>query len=188
MKWLLYIILATSALEAHAIQYENDELKVFIEPKWKDLEQNNSKSSQFGGKWILVGSITFKKKTKDPLHMTKLNLHWNGTPLENLIGSLYDKSLDKEFMPIEDALLCDGCWNRATQTLILKFNKRKPLNAVNVFYIVLTVPDHLEQTLKHGSFDILPSSIPTPMTPRMRDSLRLSLDILDVMTLKEDRH
>jgi hypothetical protein len=186
MKWLLCIVLTTIGFKSFAAKYENDEVKVLIEPMWQDLEPSNVKVSQFGGKWILVGNITFKKKIKDSLLLTKIDLHWNGAPLQNLIGSLYDKPLDKEFMPIEDSLLSDGHWNKNTQTLILKFNKSKPLNAVSTFCVVLTVPEKLEPILKHGSFDILTSSMPQPISPPMHDSLRLSLDILDTISIKAD--
>jgi hypothetical protein len=179
MKWLLCIITTITALSAHTAHHDNEELKVIVEPKWEDLERNKTKITQFGGKWIVVGSITFKKKSKDPIFLTKIDLHWNGAPLEKLTGSLYDKPLDKEFMAIEDVLLCDGCWNKTAQTLILKFNSKKPLNAVNIFYIVLTVPEQLEPTLKHGSFDITATSLPEPIALQLQDSLRLSLDIVD---------
>lgn len=182
MKQLVCIMLTATALTIQAAHQEHEAVKVFIEPKWQDLENDSAIAQQFGGKWILVGSITFKKKSTMPVALTKLELHWNGTPLHHLMGSLYDKPLDKEFMAVEETLLSDGHWNQTTQTLILKFNKRKTLNAVNVFYVVLTVPEHLESTLKRGSFDVCTSSLPHPIA---HDSLRLSLDVFDSESISQ---
>lgn len=178
MKRLLWIIVMAAGCNAKTEHHDHEEVRVIVEPKWQNLEPNHAHACQFGGKWMLAGSITFKKKTKDTLYLTELDLHWNGKPLDNLVGSLYDKPLDKEFMAIEDALICDGTWNKTTQTLLLKFDKKRTLNAVTIFYLVLTVPEHLESTLKHGSFDIHATSIPEPLILDTHD-FRLSLDVLD---------
>ncbi len=179
MKLILGIIITAATLNAQAMIHEGKELKVIIQPKWKSIDNNNINNSLFGGKWILAGTITFKKKTLEPLCLSKLELRWNGPTLNKLIGSLYEKPNDKEFMAIEDALLCDGFWNTKTQTLILKFNKQKTLSAVNTFCVVLTVPAALEETLRHGSFDITTTSLPEPIALQLQDSLRLSLDVAD---------
>lgn len=186
MKRALYLIVATNLIISSYLMsehtHEHDELRVIIEPHWQNLEHSAEHASRFGGQWILAGSITFKKKTKRPLFLTELHLTWHGPHVTNLLGSLYDKPLDKTFMPIEDSLLCDGSWNEKTQTLLLRFNTKKALSAVDIFYLVLTVPHHLEPELKKGYFDIQAVSVPEPLSFHTHDSLRLSLDALDCIT------
>lgn len=135
---------------------------IILEPKWQNLENNKQKNKIFGGKWILAGSITFRKKSKDTVYLSKLIFRWKGKKIDNLLGSLYKKNLDKKFLPIEDSLICDSYWNKKKQTLIFNFKKQVSLGPTSIFYLVLTVPDKLENTLKQGSFFIESHCLPTP--------------------------
>lgn len=156
-QWILSIILSLSpAMLCKA------ECSITLKPKWRDLDGNSTKAAQFGGKWILVGSITFKR-CKDPIFIETINLHWNGEPLDNLIASLYRKNLDKElFMPIEENLVCDGIWSKNKQTLILNFDEKENLAPTTVFYLVLTVPEDIEPILTMGSFSLEDQCLPKP--------------------------
>lgn len=70
-----------------------DNFTITLEPTWKNLEQRKTKNiRKFGGKWILAGSITFKKKAKDTVTLGKIYLQWHGPTLENVVGSLYKKT------------------------------------------------------------------------------------------------
>ena len=53
---LIGMIVAT-----HVINAEQEFFKVVVEPRWQNLEQNSERCKQFGGKWILAGSITYRK-------------------------------------------------------------------------------------------------------------------------------
>jgi len=138
-----------------------EEFNIILKSKWCDLDGNCAKATEFGGKWILVGSITFKKRCKDPICIETINLHWNGEPLNNLIASLYRKNLDKDnFLPIEENLVCDGIWNKNKQTLVLNFDERENLAPTTIFYLVLTVPESIEPILRKGSFSLEEQCLP----------------------------
>lgn len=166
MKKCISMILMSIIVSLHA--NTDNEFAIAIEPHWQDIDSNNyNHAERFGGKWILVGSITFKKKAKDPVNLTRLYLHWNGAPLDTLAASLYREAQHKQFLPLEDFLMCDGTWNRLTQTLMLDFEKQESLGLANTFHLVLTVPSHLEQTIKHGSFTIVKNRLPDPFQVAM---------------------
>lgn len=159
MKHLIWLLIITPTM-AQALPVED--FNVILQAQWQDLEHNAPKAKDFGGKWILAGSITFKKKVKDTVHLSKLYLQWQGKSIENLVASLYRKNNEDKFMPIQENLICDGQWNKTQQTLLLNFDKRETLGPVNTYYLVLTVPDVLEPTLKKGSFDVMVASLPEP--------------------------
>lgn len=143
---------------------------VIIEPQWYDLEQNDpQKEKLFGGKWMLVGTITFEKKAKDPISLRELYLRWNGENLARLNASLYKRKPGKPFLAIEENLLCDGTWNATNQTLTLPFGQKQSLGPVNKFYLVLTVPKTLEQKLKRGNFCIEKNCLPHQFRLSARD-------------------
>ncbi len=130
--------------------------------QWKDLEQNNKNVDFFGGKWILAGSITFKKKSKETIYLSRLTFRWKGNNVDNLLGSLYRKDLDKEFLPVEEFFISDSYWNKKKQMLIFNFNKPISLGPTNIFYLVLTVPEELEPMMKEGLFVVESNSLPQP--------------------------
>lgn len=149
---------------------------IVIEPKWRDLEYDHHHNIElFGGKWILAGSITFRKKSKDTIYLSKLTFRWKGIKLDNLLGSLYKKDLDKRFLPIEEFLISDSSWNRKKQTLVFNFKKKVSLGPKNIFYLVLTVPEKIEPTLKQGSFIVESNGLPIPFKSLARNqSLNLA--------------
>ena len=139
------------------------EFDIVIQPQWKDLEPDSEKVQKFGGKWILAGNITFRKKSKQTIHLDQLHLHWNGAPINRLVASLYKQDLDKPFCPIEKHVMCDGCWNKKKQLLKFSFNTKQTLGSKNIFCLVLTVPEDLEPTLKAGAFELVPHALPDPL-------------------------
>lgn len=139
-----------------------------VEPKWQDLEHNQQHTDLFGGKWILAGSIIFKKKSNETIHISKLLFRWRGDKIENLLGSLYKKNIDKKFLAIEEHHISDSYWNRKKQTLIFNFKKPVSLGARNEFYLVLTVPNQLEQIIKEGNFIVELSGLPMPLRSVIR--------------------
>lgn len=140
-----------------------EEFNIILKSKWCDLDGNCTKVNDFGGKWVLVGSITFKKRCKDPICIETISLHWNGEQLDNLIASLYKKNLEKDhFLPIEENLVCDGTWNKTKQTLLLNFDEKENLAPTTIFYLVLTVPESIEPILKNGFFSLEEHYLPKP--------------------------
>lgn len=140
----------------------SQQFTIKIEPKWDDLDKNN-KLSQFDDKWILAADITIKKTSPNYVALNELNLCWHGKSgkkINQLIASLYEKNSDKNFMPIEQYLICDSIWKKSEQKLILKFKEPKMLFAVNKFSLVLTVPKELINTLKSGHFTLDTECLP----------------------------
>jgi hypothetical protein len=147
-----------------------NDCSISLEACWSNLEHSNTHRDVFGGQWILIGIITFRKKIKDDIKLEKLRLQWNGAHLTHLSGSLYKKIPDKKFLPIEENFLCDGVWNRAQQHLTLDFHdKKQTLGPLNIFYLVLTVPHAIEDTLKHGQFSLAKACLPQPFATQEKD-------------------
>ncbi len=139
---------------------------ISLEPCWNNLEQKNTKKEVFGGQqWVHIGCLTFRKNVNKKIKLTQINLCWHGDKIEQLNGSLYKKAPHQKFIPIEDNLLCDSTWDNGNQHLMLDFSNRKQtLGPVNTFYLVLTVPDHLESTLKKGHFSLTKTCLPEPFS------------------------
>jgi hypothetical protein len=178
MKRFIYLIVPI-LLSASVHAAEN--FDITLKSKWCDLDGNCSKETDFGGKWILVGSITFKKRSKDPVSIENIRLLWKGDTIDHLTGSLYKKDLDKDFLPIEENLICDSEWNKAKQTLVLNFDEKENLGPTTVFYLVLTVPGSIEPLLKKGSFCIEEQCLPKPFKHCAQHE-KLSLAINDTPT------
>jgi hypothetical protein len=170
----LAILMSLGAAECVA---NFNDFQVILEPMWENLQHDSQRAKELGGEWILLGSITFKKKSED-IWLQYMCLKWHGQHIKHLNASLYKKNLDKKFLPIEENLVCDSCWNSKTQTLILNFNKRHRLGAVDVFYLVLTVPHTIEKRLKDGAFTIEEQCLPEQFKPcARRDELTLAVHI-----------
>ena len=172
-----YIIISFFCIFLFLTSTAEDNFDIVLKPKWRNLDNNNNKKDiDFGGKWILVGSITFKKKSKEPLFIDTISLRWNGEPITNLIASLYKKNFSKDFLPIEDNLICDGLWNNTKQTIIFNFEEKETLTPRTTFYLVLTIPEIIEDILTKGSFSLEEQSLPKPFKQQLQ-SMNLSLTI-----------
>lgn len=183
-KTVIFMLLPS--LVPHRIA-SSDPYKIIIEPLWQDLDQHQHDASQptlFDSKWILIGSITFEKRPKEPVTMHRLHLKWQGQHLENLTASLYRKLPDKDFYPLEANLVCDGIWCANKQTVILTFNEEKTLGPRTIFYFVVTVPQEMEAVLKQGRFFLLKHTLPESFQPLSDDeNLCLSLDAINSITI-----
>ncbi len=83
-------------------------------------------------------------------------------------------------MPIEDYLVWDGSWNRTHQRLVLDFHdKKQTLGPRNVFYLVFTVPESIEPSLKNGYFSLTKTNLPDALYKNNQD---LKLDLAQVHT------
>jgi hypothetical protein len=145
---------------------------ITVEPQWVELDYN---APHFHSSWILIGNVTFKKRSKEPACMEQMVLQWKGPQIDGMLGSLYKKSVDKQFLPIEDNLVCDGCWNKTKQQLSFKFCKRQNLRATNIFCIVLTLPSNLINRVRQGRFEIESDHLPTTFKTALNCPLSLSL-------------
>lgn len=162
MKRIFFILLSAIINFSCMMSYAVDNFDIILKSKWQQLGCNDNKCADFGGKWIIIGSITFKRRSKDPIFVDKINLRWHGGNLDHLIASLYRKNIGKEFLAIEQSLICDGQWNSKTQTLILDFDEEEKLGTTSVFYLVLTIPETVEPILKGGHFCLENNCLPHP--------------------------
>jgi len=160
MKYVTYLIPVFMLTAPSSLYTTTNEFSVVLESKWENLESNTKKIKEFGGKWVLVGSITFKKNSKESVNLNEIYLSWQGETIKNLVGSLYKKKSDKDFIPIQDYLICDSAWNKTKQTLILKFDEKQTLGPTTTFYLVLTIPEEIEKIVKKGSFVVEKEYLP----------------------------
>lgn len=162
-------------------QVAQEKCPIILESQWHNLDNNDSKVEHFGGKWVLVGSITFKRKSKEPIFLDKISFVWHGEQIDNLIASLYKKPYNKEFLAIEENLICDGIWNEKTQTLIFDFDDQEKLAPTTTFYLVLTIPQTIETILKSGYFSLKDTSLSVLFKQSIPEE-KLILAINDVAT------
>jgi hypothetical protein len=116
---------------------------------WKEFLSNDAVSEINQKKWAWVGLITMKSKI--PLKLKTLNLHWLGKKIDSLQASLYQKKeTDPQLIPIQHNLVCDGTWDSIKQEL--SFNVDQKVVAINSYYLVLSFPKQEEKTIKTGQF------------------------------------
>jgi hypothetical protein len=163
-------------LFAPTLCHTTDHFEIVLKSKWRPLDNNAQHEIDFGGKWVLVGGITFKKKSKDPLFIDSLCLRWHGAYLDNVIASLYKKTPSKEFLPIENNLVCDWTWNKTKQVIMFNFSDKETLHPTTTFYLVLTIPPENEQLLKNGTFSLEEQCLPKPFKQSLQ-TMQLSLTI-----------
>lgn len=179
MKTIRYILLFGTVIAVLPVQARQEPFKVIVKAKWKNLDSNPQRIKRFGGKWILAGSITFKKRSPEMVFLDEIQLTWKGKNIDKLMGSLYEKNNMSLFLPIEKYLVCDSMWKQSTQQLFLRFNRPLTLGAVNTFYLVLTVPEELETVLKNGRFSIEQDGLPLPYREYVKGhELSLTLNTL----------
>jgi hypothetical protein len=173
MKHYFYIIAMSISCSIFAAS-RVDDFAITLDPTWQILECDRDKCKEFGGKWVIIGSITFKKKAKEPVNLTRLYLHWNGAHLDMFVGSLYKKQEDKDFLAIQENLVCDGTWDTANQTILFNFDKKQTLGLTNIFYVVLTIPESTEPLIKQGSFELVTHYLPEQFQPATTQQLSLA--------------
>lgn len=163
------IVLSTMlALPIHSTQIPSG-VDLQIEPLWQELDSSTKlDDEQSHSKWMLVAKITLKKRTQDKIELDHLNLAWNGSRLEYLLGSLYELHYNKPFLPIEQYLVCDSAWQAHNQKLQFSFDKMKSLPSETQWYVVLFIPADLENTIHTGSFEVERSTLPS----KLQDALQ----------------
>lgn len=146
-----------------SVKTASKDIELNITPQWHNLDANVERCEEFGGAWIEAGVITLRKKTREPINMTHLILSWQGEEIDHLIGSLYQRKPNKDFMAIEQNLICDSNWQQSGQKLIFKFLQPLSLDSLTELRLVLTVPTDMQDKLKNGSLkveaDYLPDQI-----------------------------
>ena len=179
MKAIRYALMFSTVITVLTLQAKQEPFKVIVQAQWKNLDSNPQRIKRFGGKWILAGSITFKKRSPEMVFLDEIQLTWKGKKINQLTGSLYEKNNMSLFLPIEKYLVCDSIWKQSTQQLFLRFNRPLTLGAVNTFYLVLTVPEELETVLKSGQFSIEQNGLPLPYRDYVKEhELSLTLNTL----------
>ena len=147
--------------------------EIAIDTTWKEIEIQNDHANQ--SKWVLVCIITFKKRTKEPIVLTTLDIAWHGPTVEKLYGELFRTEPHKPFLPIEETWISDSVWQKHKQNLHFNFAHQEHLGSFSQFCLVLTVPKPLENKLQHGSFTIAQSSLPYPLGDTPKQTLSFSL-------------
>jgi len=142
------------------VGHEKADYSIIVEPQWQYLEDDEQKNEVFG-KWVFAGKIVLRKKSKETVHISELHFTWKGQKLSTLFGSLYKKDLNKKFLPLQDVLISDSKWNKRQQRLVFDFEKPISLGPTNIFYLVLTVPEKIEDVVKEGLFFVEPEGLPS---------------------------
>jgi hypothetical protein len=185
-KQLLFSILALTCLTAHA-RTRKPSCQLDITPKWTKLDSDKH-AQEFGGKWVEVAEIVIKRRDKEFIRLEEIDLAWHGEEIKNLVASLFRKEQNRDLIPVEESLICDGTWNRKDQVLKLHFEEKEYLQPTTIFCLVLTVPDDLEPRLKKGHFDLLPESLPHQLRPAVeKKNLRISMLASNSRTSRKHR-
>jgi hypothetical protein len=153
-----------------------DEYAILIEPTWRMLDPDDSYVQTVGGQWVLVGSFTFKKRSQETVHLNKLILQWHGPTITKLVGELYSKRSDRDFLPIEEYLVSDGMWCKTNQELVLDFRYSLTLGPISEFFLVLTLPKEVQELVKQGTFDLSLRALPIQFRQAL-DETQVSLSL-----------
>lgn len=143
--------------------------------EWKNLD-TSERDKTFNARWILTTKFVFKRRDKEFIALDEIDLAWHGPMVKNLVGSLYKKEPDRDFIPLDESLVCDGRWIESKQILQLRFNHKEYLQPTTTFCLVLTVPNGLEKVLKAGYFDLIPDTLPHQLkVTAEKENLRISM-------------
>ena len=176
MKHMWYIILflvssfAFAAKDAPIVEFT-------LTPAWKKLATPRILTERSSYHWVLACTIEIKKKgTLENLFLDKLLISWKGThKLDHLAATLYKKPIDKDFLPIEDYLICESEWSARTQRVIFKINRPMPIDTHTTLCLVFSIPDEKQRQLQEGYFEFERSSLPYLIQQSLSaDPIRLS--------------
>jgi len=159
------------------VGHEKADYSIIVELQWQSLEDNEQKNEIFG-KWVFAGKIVLRKRSKEKVYISELHFTWKGKKLSMLLGSLYKKDLNKKFLPLEDVLISDSQWDKRKQRLVFDFEKPISLGPTNIFYLVLTVPQKIEDVVKEGLFFVEPDGLPSQFR-EIVENKRLALAFAD---------
>lgn len=132
---------------------------VNLKQKWHVFEQPRYLRPPVQEKWVLINSASFIKKSKEPLSLKSLTFRWTGDKLDSVVGSLYKKNLSKKFLPLQENFVSDAFWDKKKQTLLFNFPEIT-LNPKTVFYLIITIPQEQEETMRQATFVVDQSCLP----------------------------
>ena len=173
---LVMSLIMVNSMVSTMLNRPGDEYAILIEPTWRMLDPDDFYAQTLGGQWVLVGSFTFKKRSQETVHLNKLVLQWHGPTITKLVGELYSKRPDRDFLPIEEYLVSDGMWCKTNQELVLDFRYSLTLGPINEFCLVLTLPKEVQELVKQGTFDLSLRALPIQFRQAL-DETRVSLSL-----------
>ena len=176
---VMFLLFASSTMQA-AIPTD---CLISVAPHWQNIESSCKYEDAFCSKWMLIGSVTLRKKANQKMKLETLRLTWHGAPIDHLDGSLYRKTPGKKFLPIDQNVVTDSNWNKARQELIFNFyDNKQSLGPLNIFYIVVSVPDTVESQLKKGHFSVVKQALPQSF---QRNAQNLKIDLAHAIRLQD---
>jgi len=102
-------------------------------------------------RWAWICSLILK--SKQPVKITQLVLHWVGDRLDSLAASLYQKKeFEEAVIPIEKNLVSEGAWD--SQKQILTFSIEEKIIAVNKYHLFISFSKTIEEKIRQGKFVI----------------------------------
>ena len=164
----------TLMLLTYPLESSQAPCEISIETGWQEIEENQF--YKHDNKWVLVCTVTFKKRTEEPIILNTLDITWNGPEIEKLDGELFKNNQNKIFVPVDEAWVSDGIWQKYKQTLHFTFAHNEHLGSFSRFYLVLTVPQALEPTLQQGSFTIVEGALPYQLQTKPSTHLSFTLN------------
>ncbi|GEM_PF-3323414 len=184
---MLFFMMFTPVSILTAKSEKKPACQLFINQEWKDLD-TCERDKTFQARWILTTTFIFKRRDKEFIALDEIDLAWHGPRVKNLVGSLYKKEPDRDFIPLDESLICDGRWIESKQTLQLRFNQKEYLQPTTTFCLVLTVPNGLEKILKAGYFDLIPDTLPHQLKlVAQKENLRISMLAANLRSNRRNR-
>lgn len=130
-----------------------------VASNWKELDT----SKKFSSKWVMVGTLSIKKRMEGTLRLESMLFAWKGpSPLPNLSGNLFHIPYNKTtVIPTDEYLVARGAWSVKNQRLEFRFIHPEYIHdPIARYALVLTVEAALEPLLKQGAFEIIADKLP----------------------------
>lgn len=167
--WLILLVGTTTQI------YTRDAAHIIITPTWEPIQTTDAIDTE--SDWVIIGTITFKKKLPEKMVLKELVLNWHGEYVEDLSGSLFIKKYNKPFMPIEECCVSDSSWETGAQQLQWIFCTPITLSTETTLYITLIIPHALHPALENGYFTLDADRMPPPFKKEAdRKQLRVLFD------------
>lgn len=118
---------------------------------WKELELFPQAKKSLEVRWAVIGFILGSAREK--VLINKLELSWNGKPLENLSFSLHKEPRNCDSLMLEENFIGNGSWNKEKQKI--KFNLNEKILGRSKYYVIVMFKPGQESILKSGNFKVL---------------------------------
>ncbi len=160
--WYIIVIISYTNIHALTPAHAMATFDIIIDTTWEHLSEHDLHKEKFNGKWIELGTITFKKNSNENVYLDEIILVWKGQEtFSSLEATLYkQKCPSKKFLPIDENLVCDGQWRQDKQELVMRFNQRESLGTTTIFHVIITVPQDLEHKIAGGQFTLKKHCLP----------------------------